>query len=103
MKEPGEKAFDSCRIAAGSFGLQIGAPEKNLALVFMQDEALKKFRGSSGWEAGVDGSVALIHVGAGGSIDTTEIKEPIVGFVFGQKGLMANARIEGSKFTKLDK
>jgi len=69
----------------------------------MQQEALKKFRASSGWEAGVDGSVALIKVGAGGSIDTTKIKDPIVGFVFGQKGLMYNLTLEGSKFTKLKK
>jgi len=69
----------------------------------MQQEALKKFRASSGWEAGVDGSVALIKVGAGGSIDTTKIKDPIVGFVFGQKGLMYNLTLEGSKYTKLKK
>ncbi len=56
----------------------------------MQQEALKKFRASPGWEAGVDGSVALIKIGAGGSIDTTKIKDPIVGFVIGQKGLMYN-------------
>ncbi|MHB8908403.1 MAG: DUF3300 domain-containing protein [Syntrophales bacterium] len=42
-------------------------------------------------------------MGAEGSIDTTKIKQPIVGFVFGQKGLMAGAVIEGSKFTKLHK
>ena len=29
------------------------------------------------------------------------MKEPIVGFVFGQKGLMYNLTLEGSKFTKL--
>ena len=69
----------------------------------MQDEALKKFRTSAGWQAGVDGSVALIKVGAGGSIDTTSIKDPIVGFVFGQKGLMYNLTLEGSKITKLNK
>ena len=69
----------------------------------MQQEALKKFRASSGWEAGVDGSVALIKVGAGGSIDTTKIKDPIVGFVFGQAGLMYNLTLEGSKYTKLKK
>ncbi len=39
---------------------------------------------SSGWKAGVDGSVALITVGVGGTIDTTKIKDPIVGFVFGK-------------------
>ena len=69
----------------------------------MQDKALKEFRASSGWEAGVDGSVALIELGAGGSLDTTNIKDPIVGFVFGNKGLMYNLTLEGSKFTKIVK
>ncbi|MHB1075410.1 hypothetical protein [Thiobacillus sp.] len=31
------------------------------------------------------------------------IKDPIVGFIFGQKGLMYNLTLEGSKFTRLDK
>jgi lipid-binding SYLF domain-containing protein len=69
----------------------------------MQDEALKKFRASSGWKAGVDESVALITVGAGEAIDTTNIKDPIVGFVYDQKGLMANLTLEGSKYTKVKK
>ena len=69
----------------------------------MEEAALKKFRASSGWKAGVDGTVAMINTGAEGSIDTTKIKDPIVGFVFGQKGLMAGATIEGSKLTKLKK
>ncbi len=51
----------------------------------------------------MDGSVALIKIGAGGSIDTTKIKDPIVGFVIGQKGLMYNLTLEGSKYTKLKK
>jgi len=83
--------------------LQIGGQKKTVVLVFMQDEALKKFRAASGWKAGVDGSVALITVGAGEAIDTTNIKDPIVGFVFDQKGLMANLTLEGSKYTKLKK
>ena len=69
----------------------------------MQQDALKKFRSSAGWEAGVDGSVALVTVGAGGTIDTTNIKDPIVAFVLGQKGLMFNLTLEGSKYTKLKK
>ncbi len=97
------KTADYYSVASGSIGLQLGAQKKDIILVFMQDEALKKFRASSGWKAGVDGSVALITVGAGGSIDTTKINEPIVGFVVGQSGLMYNLTIEGSKITKLDK
>ena len=97
----GGKTVEYYSIAAGSVGLQIGAEKMNLILVFRQDEALKKFRTSSGWKAGVDATVAFVDVGAQKSLDTTNIKDPIVGFVFGQKGLMAAATIEGAKFTKL--
>ena len=99
----GGKTVDYYSTAAGSVGFQLGAQKKTIILVFMQQEALKKFRASSGWEAGVDGSVALITIGAGGSIDTTNVKDPIVGFVLGQKGLMYNLTLEGSKYSKLDK
>ena len=49
----------------------------------------------------VDGSVAFIDVGKEKSIDTVNIKDPIAAFIFVQKGLMANATIEGGKFTKM--
>ncbi len=99
----GGKTVDYYNTAAGSFGFQFGAQAKTIMLVFIQDEALEGFRASEGWKAGVDGSVALVTLGAGGSIDTAKIKDPIVGFVFGQKGLMYNLTLEGSKFTKLNK
>ena len=97
----GGKTVEYYSLAAGSVGFQIGAQKTNLILVFMQDEALKNFRKSSGWKAGVDGSVAFIDVGAGKSLDTVNVKDPIVAFMFGQRGLMANATVEGAKFTKL--
>ena len=97
----GGKTVEYYSIAAGSVGLQIGAQKKNLIIVFKQDEALNNFRKSSGWKVGVDGSAAFIDVGAGKSVDTVNIKKPIVAFMFGQRGLMANATIEGAKFTKL--
>jgi len=97
----GGKTVEYYSIAAGSVGLQVGAQKMNLILVFRQDEALKKFRASSGWKAGVDASVAFVDVGAEKSLDTVKANEPIVGFVFGQKGAMAAATVEGAKFTKL--
>ncbi len=90
-------------IASGSFGFQIGAQAKDIIIAFMTDEALKKFQESSGWEAGVDGNVALITVGAGERLDTRTLKDPIVGFVFDAKGLIADISLKGAKFTKLDK
>ena len=97
----GGKTVEYYSLAAGSVGFQIGAQKTNLILIFMEEEALKIFRSSSGWKVGVDGSITFIDVGKGKSLDTLNIKDPIVAFMFGQKGLMANATIEGAKFTKL--
>ena len=91
------------RTVAGSFGLQLGAQAKSIVIAFMTEGALDQFRNSSGWKVGVDGSVALIDIGAGRSLDTTSIKDPVVGFVFGSTGLMYNLTLEGSKITKIDK
>lgn len=99
----GGKTVDYYNVIAGSFGLQIGAQSKDIIIAFMTDEALKSFRASDGWEAGVDGNVALLEVGAGERIDSHTLKDPIVGFVFGVKGLMADVSVKGSKFNKLDK
>jgi len=99
----GGKTVEYYNTVAGSFGLQIGAQAKTIILVFIQQEALDNFRKSEGWKVGVDGSVALITVGAGGALDTENIKDPIVGFVFGQKGLMANLTLEGAKMTRIQK
>lgn len=97
----GGKTVEYYNTAAASIGFQLGAQSKSVIVVFMENEALKKFRESQGWEAGVDGSVALVQMGAGGSIDTNTIKDPIVGFIFGNKGLMYNLTLEGSKYTKI--
>ena len=90
-------------LVSGSFGLQAGAQAMDIIIVFMTEEALRNFETSPGWEAGVDGNIALIDIGAGGSIDTTTVKEPIVAFVFDVKGLMADLSLKGAKFTRLQK
>lgn len=99
----GGKTVDYYRTSAGSFGFQLGAQAKSIVVAFMTPESLEKFRNSSGWKAGVDGSIALIDMGGGKTIDTGNIKDPVVGFVFGSAGLMFNLTLEGSKFSKLDK
>jgi lipid-binding SYLF domain-containing protein len=72
----GGKTVDYYNTAAASFGLQIGAESKTIILVFMQEEALKKFRASEGWKVGVDGSITLFNVGAGGRLDTETLQAP---------------------------
>jgi lipid-binding SYLF domain-containing protein len=89
-------------IAAASIGLQLGAQARTQILLFMSEGSLAKFRNSQGWTAGVDGSVALATLGAGGSIDTETAKKPVIGFIFSNKGLMYNLTFEGSKISKIN-
>ena len=91
------------RTTSGSFGLQLGAQAKSIVIAFMTNESLSKFQNSSGWQIGVDGSVALIDLGAGKQINTGNIKDPVVGFIFGAKGLMYNLTLEGTKISQLNK
>ena len=83
-----------------SLGIQVGVGRKDMVILFFDDAAMDDFLYSSGWEVGVDGSVALFNIGAGGSADTITSKDPIVGFVFGHKGLIAGVSLEGTKFSK---
>ena len=89
------------RIAAGSVGFQFGAQAKSIVIVFMTREALDRFRNSDGWRVGVDGSVALIDIGVGKTIDSNNVRDPVVGFIYGSKGLMYNLTLEGTKFTRI--
>ena len=99
----GAKTAEYYSTMAASIGFQLGAQTKSIILVFTKQDALKAFRNSDGWKAGVDGSVALISLSMGDSLDTINVKDPIVAFVFGQKGLMYNLTLEGSKLNKLHK
>lgn len=74
-----------------------------MILALNTDEALAKFTsGKREWELGVDASVAVAEFGAGGDLDTSNLKSAIVSFIFGQKGLMADVTWKGSRFKKLD-
>ncbi|MCF6290698.1 MAG: hypothetical protein L3J03_06870 [Desulfobacterales bacterium] len=97
----GGKTVEYYSTAAASIGFQLGAQSKSVVLVFLTRKALADFRNSEGWKAGVDGSVALIKWGVGEDVNSMDIKDPIVGFVFSNKGLMYNLTIEGSKFTRI--
>ena len=97
------RSVDYYNTASASIGFQLGAQIKTIILVFLDDDALDEFRNSSNWEAGVDGSVAVVEFGAGKDLTTTSFDEPIVGFVINNKGLMYNLTLEGTKITKLNK
>ncbi|MDA8752839.1 YSC84-related protein, partial [Halieaceae bacterium] len=74
--------------SGASFGLQLGAQYKSEVILFMSDEALAEFRASHGWKVGVDSSVAIVKLGAGGGFDSTQLTQPIIAFIFSNEGLM---------------
>jgi lipid-binding SYLF domain-containing protein len=86
---------------SASFGFQLGAQARSVVIMFMTPDALDGFYRKDGWKVGVDGSVTVIAVGAGGAVDTNTINNPIVGFIFDQKGLMYNLTLEGSKISRI--
>jgi lipid-binding SYLF domain-containing protein len=90
-------------VASASVGFQLGLQRKAEVILFMTPEALAHFRRSEGWKAGIDGSVALATLGAGGEIDTNTVRKPIIGFVFSNEGLMYNLTLEGSKITRIER
>jgi lipid-binding SYLF domain-containing protein len=98
----GGKTASYYNLASGSVGFQIGGEAKDFVILFMTDEVLKQFQASKGWEVGIDGNVALVNIGGGERVDFTKMKDPIIGFVFDVKGLMADISLKGAKFTKID-
>jgi lipid-binding SYLF domain-containing protein len=88
---------------SASFGFQLGVQERSVIILFMNEQALNQFRKTAGWKVGVDGSIAIITLGAGGSIDTNKITSPVVGFILDPKGLMYNLTLEGSKISRISR
>jgi lipid-binding SYLF domain-containing protein len=89
--------------ASASIGLQLGAQTYAQVIMFMTPEALDKFRTSSGWEAGANAQVTMIDEGKAANISSVVADNPVIAFVFGQKGLMGDLSVQGSKITKLER
>ena len=87
----------------GSVGYQVGIEKRAQVVLFLEDDALNDFIKSDGWDGGADASFSIATIGAGGVASYENIKDPVVAFIFSNKGLMLNFSIEGSKITKLNK
>jgi lipid-binding SYLF domain-containing protein len=98
-----KKTAEYYNLVSASFGFQLGVQERSVIIMFMTHTALENFRSSAGWKVGIDGSIAIVTVGVGGSIDTNKIKSPVVGFIVDPKGLMYNLTLEGSKITRINR
>jgi lipid-binding SYLF domain-containing protein len=88
-------------ISGASIGLTLGVSRHSEVILFNTTEARDKFLKSSDWSIGADTSVAVVKKGAGGTYDSETLKKPVLAFVFGEKGLMGDASLQGAKISKL--
>jgi len=66
-------------LVSGSFGFQPGVQVRSVIIMFMTERSLASFKNTYGWRVGVDGSVAIVTLGAGRSIDTENLTSPSSG------------------------
>ena len=85
----------------GSVGFQIGAQQFAHVLFFMTQDALARFRRSSGWVAGADIEYVFNDKGENLRADTTTSTAPVVAVIFGQAGAMAGVSLEGMKYNRI--
>lgn len=88
---------------AASYGFQAGVQSFSYALFFMNDAALEQLDATRGFEVGVGPSIVLLDQGVARTLTSNTLTSDVYAMVFGQKGLMAGAGIQGSKITRIEK
>jgi lipid-binding SYLF domain-containing protein len=88
-------------VGAASVGLTLGIAEHSEIIMFMTADSLKAFKATKGWSIGADAGVTLVSAAASGAYDSKIEQKPILGFVFGEKGLLADLSLEGEKISQI--
>ena len=97
----GNAPVDYYSLAAGSYGIQLGAQQFSTALFLMNQEELTRFRRRDGWTVGVDLEAVALETGEIAAIDSNTYVDDVYALNFGQKGLMIGASIEGAKYSRI--
>jgi lipid-binding SYLF domain-containing protein len=98
----GGKSVSYHRMTEASAGLLAGAQSTAVFILFMTDEALKRFQASNGWTVGADAAVSMISVGANARVSTQTGQQQVIGFVMTNSGLMGNLSLNGNRITPLN-
>ncbi|MEM7613680.1 MAG: lipid-binding SYLF domain-containing protein [Pseudomonadota bacterium] len=97
----GDATVDYLSVTAAAFGFQIGGQSYAQAVFFTTPEALANFRQTDGWEVGVDAEVAVLEDGAAIGTSTALLSQPIYQIIYGQRGLIVGASLEGAKYSRI--
>ena len=95
------KTVNYYSIGSASVGLTLGLAKRSEIIMFMTQDSLDKFTQGEGWSIGADAGITVVSQGASGEYDSKTQQKPILGFVFGEKGLIGDLSLEGSKISKI--
>jgi lipid-binding SYLF domain-containing protein len=90
-------------VGAASVGLTLGVAEHSEIIMFMTADSLNAFKAAKGWSIGADAGITVVSAAASGAYDSKIEQKPILGFMFGEKGLLADLSLEGEKITPIKK
>ncbi len=97
----GGKSVGFYKLHGASVGATLGVSERREVVLFMTPQALQRFVDANVWTVGVDAEVAVVSKGAGGSYNSQTLKKPIIAFVFGDQGLIADVSLAGTKISRM--
>jgi lipid-binding SYLF domain-containing protein len=97
-----EKPLEYYDVSGLSVGFQAGGQAYSQVLMFMTPEVLERFRNAAGFELGADAGVTVVDADVAGAMNTSNLQNDIVAFVFGASGLAGGVAVDGTKYTKKD-
>ncbi len=96
----GGKVVGTFNLSAASFGFQAGAQSFSQVMFFTTTAAIEYLDKSDGWSVGVGPSIVVVDQGMAKSATTQTLSSDVYVFIFGQRGLMAGAGVQGQKITR---
>jgi lipid-binding SYLF domain-containing protein len=96
----GGKTVAYYKLSGASLGAGAGVAERSEVVLFMTPEALERFMNADVWSVGADAEVAVVWRGAGGSYDAAALKKPVLAFIFGERGPVADASLDGTRISR---
>jgi lipid-binding SYLF domain-containing protein len=87
-------------LSGASVGATLGIGDRSEVVLFMTADALRRFMDTDVWTVGADAEVAVVTKGVGGTYDTETLQKPILGFVFDERGFLADVSLAGTKISR---
>lgn len=95
------KTVDYYTVGAASVGLTLGVGQHSEIIMFMTKDSLTAFQATKGWSIGANAGITVVSGGASGQYDSKLEQKPILGFIYGEKGLIADLSFEGEKISRM--